>query len=65
MRLVNANGHIKWRNQSLFLSSNLTGEYVAFTEEEDGLFTVSYGALQLGHFDCSTNRFTPRLQWSS
>lgn len=65
VRLVNTNGHIKWRNQCLFLSSNLAGEYVAFTEKEDGLFTVSYGALQLGHFDCSTSRFTPRIQWSS
>lgn len=65
VRLVNANGHIKWRNQSLFLSSNLAGEYVAFTEEGDGVFIISYGALQLGHFDCSTNRFTARIQWSS
>jgi putative transposase len=65
VRLVNANGSIRWRNQLLFLSSNLAGEYVALSEAEDGLFTVSYGALQLGHFDCSTNRFTPRIQWSS
>jgi transposase InsO family protein len=63
VRLV-TNGYIKWRNREFFLSSNLAGEYVGLSEVPGDLFTVSYGLLELGHIDATTNRFTPRLQWT-
>ena len=64
VRLVDWNGNIKWRNQKLFLSSNLAGDYVSLTEGEDDIFTIAYGSLELGDFDSNTNRFTPRVRWS-
>lgn len=63
VRLV-TNGAIKWRNQSLFLSTNLDGQYVGLCETADNLFSVCYGDLQLGHIHPETNRFTPSLRWT-
>ncbi|MDP9201060.1 MAG: helix-turn-helix domain-containing protein [Gemmatimonadota bacterium] len=64
VRLVDRGGNIKWRNQALFLSSNLAGDYVSLREGEDDTFTIAYGSLELGDFDSNTNRFTPRVRWS-
>jgi len=64
VRLVNPNGSIKWRNQPLFLSSNLAGEYVGLTEKENDIFIIAYGALELGDFDSNTSRFNPRIRWT-
>lgn len=64
VRLVDSSGTIKWRNTPIFLSSNLRGQYVGLEEKDAGIFTIAYGALQLGDFDCNTNRFTPRVRWS-
>lgn len=63
VRLVNANGCIKWRNQRVFISSNLAGQYVGLYETEAAAFTISYGLLELGLIDVDTNRFTPRIRW--
>ena len=63
VRLVTSNGHIKWRNTAIFLSSNLVGEYVGLTETTGDLVTVAYGALALGDFDPHVNRFVPRVRW--
>src|SRR6266852_4519564 len=64
VRLVNANGHIKWRNQPLFLSSNIAGEYVGLTEGDHDMVTISYGLLALGDFDSNAGRFIPRIRWT-
>lgn len=64
VRLVNGNGHIKWRGQAIFLSSNLAGDYVSITEVEGDIFTIAYGSLELGDFDSNANRFIPRVRWS-
>ena len=64
VRLVDRTGNIKWRSQPLFLSGNLTGDYVSLTEGEHDIFTIAYGSLELGDFDSNTKRFTPRVRWS-
>lgn len=64
VRLVAETGYIKWRNHTLFLSSNLAGDYVSLSERDDDIFTIAYGALELGHIDSNTNRFTPRVRWT-
>jgi putative transposase len=64
VRLVDRTGNIKWRGQALFLSGNLAGDYVSFTEGEDDIFTIAYGSLELGDFDSNTKRFTPHVRWS-
>lgn len=64
VRLVNSNGFIKWRNQEIFLSSNITGDYVGIVETEGNRFTISYGALELGQIEAETNRFAPKIRWT-
>jgi len=64
VRLVNSSGLIKWRNQEIFLSSNITGDYVGIVETEDDRYTISYGALELGHIEAETNRFAPKIRWT-
>lgn len=64
VRLVDHHGHIKWRNQPVFLSSNLAGDYVSLSEGDDDIFTIAYGSLALGDFDCNTGRFNPNVRWT-
>jgi len=63
VRLVSSHGNIRWRNESIFLSGNLAGEYVSITEGEGDVFTIAYGALELGEIEANTNEFTPRVRW--
>jgi transposase InsO family protein len=63
VRRVDIAGTVKWRNQAIFISSNITGQYVGITEAEGSSFTISYGSLALGEIDLETKRFTPRVRW--
>jgi transposase InsO family protein len=63
MRLVTFGGQIKWRNQRIFLSSNIVGEHVGISEEPGDSFSVTYGKLQLGRIDAESNEFTPEVRW--
>ena len=63
-RLVQAHGAIKWRNQEIFLSTNVAGDYVGISETADDRFVISYGALELGHIEAETNRFIPAVRWT-
>ena len=63
VRLVSGNGYIKWRNQVVFLSSSLAGQYVGLTPTDGDLTTITYASLALGELDPHTNRFTPRVRW--
>ena len=64
VRLVDAAGNIKWRNQAIFLSTNLAGEYVSLTEGEEDIFNIAFGAMELGDFDSNNKRFTPHVRWT-
>jgi putative transposase len=63
VRLVNANGGIKWRQHWIFLSRALAGQYVGLTTIETEEMSVAYGQLILGEFNPDTHRFTPRPRW--
>lgn len=63
LRLVMAGGHIKWRNERIFLSSNLAGEYVGIVEGAGDCFSLGFGNLQLGRIDAETNSFIPEVKW--
>ncbi len=63
VRLVDANGIIKWRTHPIYLSSNIAGDYVALTPVDDDRILIAYASLGLGHFDARLNRFTPGLHW--
>lgn len=64
VRLVNSTGKIKWRNEEIFLSSNLAGNYVGIMEAKEERFSISYGLLELGHIEAETNRFIPGVRWT-
>lgn len=63
VRLVDPNGLIKWRTHAIFLSHNLTGQYVSLTDTDTDLVTIAYASLALGELDLRTNRFIPRVRW--
>ena len=65
VRHVDHSGNIKWRNDHLFLSSNLAGEDVGLSDAGDDAIRIHYAALILGDFDPHTERFTPHLRWDS
>jgi putative transposase len=50
VRRVSLNGGIRWHNHWVNVSHVLGGEYIAFDEIDDGLWTVHFGALLLGRF---------------
>jgi putative transposase len=62
-RLVTTGGHIKWRNERIFLSSNMAGQYVGIIEDAENSFSVIYANLQLGRLDAETSDFTPDVRW--
>ena len=64
VRLVSSSGQFKWKDKPLHLSNNLAGQYVGIAENESGLLTVSYGALELGQIEIGPIRFVPRLRWT-
>lgn len=63
MRLVSTGGFIKWRNESIFLSENLSGQYVGIMEDGESSLGVNYGNLELGRIDAVLNCFTARVVW--
>ena len=44
-------GHIKFKNQLLFLSSNLLGETVALEEIDDGIWSIYYYDVLIARLD--------------
>lgn len=62
-RIVSTSGMIKWRNKSIFISSNMAGDYVGMIEEPDDSFSLLYGNLELGRIDAETTKFTPGVKW--
>jgi len=50
VRRVSRNGGIRWHNHWVNVSHVLDGEYIAFDEIDDGLWTVHFGGLLLGRF---------------
>jgi putative transposase len=51
VRLVSSNGCISWKNAPLFLATPLAGEYVAFEEIDDRLWTVYFATVPLARYD--------------
>jgi hypothetical protein len=51
VRLVGSNGCISWHGAPLFLATPLAGEYVAFEEVDDGLWTLRFATVALARYD--------------
>ena len=50
VRLVSANGGIRWRSGWVNCSHILAGEYVGFDEVDDGIWAMYFGPMLLGRF---------------
>jgi putative transposase len=51
VRRVGDRGQVSWRGASRFVSEALVGEYIAFEEVADGLWTLRFATVTLGRFD--------------
>jgi transposase InsO family protein len=51
VRRVASNGCVSWACAPLFLTTALAGEYVAFEEVDDGLWTIRFATVALARFD--------------
>lgn len=63
IRRVSTGGTVSWRNRPLFLSEALAGEYVAFDEVDDGIWTLHFATVALARYDdrCRSLHSLPAL----
>ncbi len=59
VRFVSSNGCVSWSNDPLFLTTALAGEYVAFEEIDDGLWTIRFADVVLARLDARLRRVHP------
>lgn len=50
-RLVSSNGCVSWAGAPLFVATPLAGEYVAFEEVDDGVWTLWFATTALARYD--------------
>lgn len=60
VRLVNANGEIKWKGQQIFLSEVLIGARVGLLPIGESIWSIRFGSVRIGYLDAlkraSSNR---------
>lgn len=61
VRLVGTTGGVSWGGEPLFLATALAGEYVAFEEVDDGLWTIFFATVALARFDERHRRIHPLM----
>jgi putative transposase len=59
VRRVGSNGYVVWHGARLYLGKPLAGEYVAFEEVDDGLWTLRFAAVTLARYDERRHRLQP------
>ena len=64
-RRVSTVGTVSWRNRPLFLSEALAGEYVAFDEVDDGIWTLRFATVALARYDARHRSLHPLASLSS
>jgi putative transposase len=57
VRKVDHRGTIRWKNEKLFLSHTLTGEFVGLEEIDEGAWSLFHGPVLLARFDERERRF--------
>lgn len=56
VRMVRQNGEIKWKGDTVFLSTVLSGEPVGLVQEDEHLWSVMFGPLNIGLLDSTAKR---------
>jgi transposase InsO family protein len=57
IRKVDDRGYIKWRNDKLFLSHTLCGEFVGLEEIDEKVWSLYYSSILLARFDEDERKF--------
>jgi len=60
VRLVNANGEIKWNGKSIFTSETLIGAHVGLLRVDNSLLAIQFGVVRLGYLDELAGRVVNR-----
>jgi transposase InsO family protein len=50
-RFVGSDGCVSWRSHRVFVATPLAGEYVAFEEIDDGIWTLRFATVALARYD--------------
>jgi putative transposase len=59
VRRVSSTGRVSWASEPQFVSSAWAGEYIAFEEVDDGLWTLRFADVVLGRYDERHRRIQP------
>ena len=59
VRRVSSNGCVSWNGAPLFVATPLAGEFVAFEEVDDGLWTLHFATIALARYDERRRRIQP------
>jgi putative transposase len=51
VRFVGTDGSVSWRGTRVFVATPLAGEYVAFEEIDDGIWTLRFATVALARYD--------------
>jgi len=60
VRLVNANGEIKWKGESIFTSETLIGANIGLIRVDDSVLAIQFGVVRIGYLDELTGRAVNR-----
>ena len=63
VRRVNSDGRISWKGHFVWLTTVLSGQYVALEQTGADDWTLAFGPLVLGTFDAPSRTFTPGAYW--
>jgi len=56
-RKISHHGMMRWKDERIFTSKTLTGEWVGLEEIDDGIWSLYYGPVLLARFDEREMRF--------
>src|SRR5262249_26830321 len=59
VRLVSSNGCVSWDGAPQFVTTALAGEYVAFEEIDDGIWTLRFTTMALARYDARHRTLHP------
>lgn len=60
VRLVNANGEIKWKGDPIFVTEVLIGARIGLLPVADSIFSIHFGPVRIGYLDAKNRRTVNR-----
>jgi hypothetical protein len=60
VRLVNANGEIKWKGHQIFVTEVLIGARIGLLPIAESVFSIHFGPVRIGYLDAKNHRTVNR-----